>query len=257
MSDNNTRILFTDLDGTLLNDKKEITPGNQAAVNEALAAGHKVVISTGRPLDSGMIIAQRAGLVREGCYVIAFNGGQIYDIYHKKTIFGKQLPMNLAKAVFQEAVNRGLHIQSYSDTEVLVLEDSMEIKRYVKGTEMGYRVVNNLDEAVPVDPYKLLAISFDDRPKIEKFQREVVEPLAGTARSFFAVKWMCEYLGIPIENSVAAGDAENDVEMLEAAHVGAVMCNAFPGVAEHGDYVTEHDNNHDGLGEIIRKFILK
>ena len=42
MSDNNTRILFTDLDGTLLNDKKEITPGNQAAVNEALAAGHKV-----------------------------------------------------------------------------------------------------------------------------------------------------------------------------------------------------------------------
>ena len=36
MSENNTRILFTDLDGTLLNDKKEITPGNQAAVNEAL-----------------------------------------------------------------------------------------------------------------------------------------------------------------------------------------------------------------------------
>ena len=104
----------------------------------------------------------------------------------KRQSSGNQLPMNLAKAVFQEAVNRGLHIQSYSDTEVLVLEDSMEIKRYVKGTEMGYRVVKNLDEAVPVDPYKLLAISFDDRPKIEKFQREVVEPLAGTARSFFS-----------------------------------------------------------------------
>ena len=55
---------------------------------------------------------------------------------------------------------------------------------------------------------------------------------------------------------MGAGDAENDVEMLEAAHVGAVMCNAFPGVAEHGDYVTENDNNHDGLAEIIRRFIL-
>ena len=44
--------------------------------------------------------------------------------------------------------------------------------------------------------------------------------------------------------------------MLETAHVGAVMCNAFPGVADHGDYVTEHDNNHDGLAEIVRKFIL-
>ncbi len=269
----NTRILFTDLDGTLLNDKKEITPGNQAAIDEALEAGHKVVVSTGRPLASGMIIAERAGLVKEGCYIIAFNGGQIYDPFHKKTIFGKTLPRELAKSVFQEALNRGLHIQSYSDTEVLVLKDTMEIKKYVAGTELPYKVVPDLDSAFPMDPYKILAISFDDRPRIEKFQREVVDPLAGTARSFFsndaylevvpegiskgfAVRWMCQYLGVPLENSVGAGDAENDVEMLEAAHVGAVMCNAFPGVAEHGDYVTENDNNHDGLAEIIRRFIL-
>ena len=45
--------------------------------------------------------------------------------------------------------------------------------------------------------------------------------------------------------------------MLKAAHVGAVMCNAFPGIAEYGNYVTEHDNNHDGVAEIIHKFILK
>lgn len=269
----NTRILFTDLDGTLLNDKKEITQGNQQAIDEALRAGHKVVVSTGRPLASGLIVAERAGLVKEGCYIIAFNGGQIYDPYHKKTIYGKTLPKELAKSVFQEALNRGLHIQSYSDTEVLVLKDTMEVRRYVQGTELPYRVAGDLEGAFPADPYKILAISFDDRPKIERFQREVVAPLKGTARSFFsndaylevvpegiskgfAVKWMCEYLGIPLDNSVAAGDAENDVEMLETARVGAVMCNAFPGVAEHGDYVTENDNNHDGLGEIIRKFIL-
>ena len=71
-----------------------------------------------------------------------------------------------------------------------------------------------------------------------------------------AVRWMCDHLGIPIENSVSAGDAQNDIEMLQAAHVGAVMCNAFPGIQEYGDYVTEHDNNHDGVAEIIRKFIL-
>ena len=68
---------------------------------------------------------------------------------------------------------------------------------------------------------------------------------------------MCDYLQIPIENSVAAGDAQNDIAMLEAAHVGAVMCNAFPGIAEHGNYVTESDNNHDGVAEIIHRFILQ
>lgn len=68
---------------------------------------------------------------------------------------------------------------------------------------------------------------------------------------------MCQYLGILIENSVAAGDAENDIEMLKAVQIGAVMCNAFPGVREYGNYVTVNDNNHDGVGEIIHKFILK
>ena len=56
---------------------------------------------------------------------------------------------------------------------------------------------------------------------------------------------------------MAAGDAPNDVEMIRAAHVGAVMCNAYEGVAEHGDYVTERDNNHDGVAEIIERFLLK
>jgi hydroxymethylpyrimidine pyrophosphatase-like HAD family hydrolase len=55
----NRKILFTDLDGTLLNDEKQITPGNQAAIDEALAQGHVVVISTGRPLSSAKIPAQR------------------------------------------------------------------------------------------------------------------------------------------------------------------------------------------------------
>ena len=46
------RVLFTDLDGTLLNDAKEVTPGNQSAIDEALAKGHKIVVCTGRPLAS-------------------------------------------------------------------------------------------------------------------------------------------------------------------------------------------------------------
>ena len=84
----NTRILFTDLDGTLLNDKKEITPGNQEAINQALEAGHKVVISTGRPLASGLIIAERAGLVKEGCYIIALRSLPQKDDFWKNAAQG-------------------------------------------------------------------------------------------------------------------------------------------------------------------------
>ena len=254
--------------------KKEITPETQKAIDQALAAGHKIVVTTGRPLASGLTCAEKAGLVKEGCYVIAFNGGQIYDPFHKKTIYGKTIPKEIARDIFREAVKRNLYIQSYSDTHVLTLKEGPELTRYVGGTGQPYQVVKTVEEAVPQDPYKILAISLDDRPGEERFRKEVLEPMAGKINGFFsndayleivpegiskgfAVRWMCEHLDIPLENSVAAGDAENDVEMLKAAHIGAVMCNAFPGIQEYGDYVTENDNNHDGVGEIIHKFILK
>ena len=74
------KLFFTDLDGTILNTEKEISPGNRAAVAEALAAGHKVIVATGRPLSSAIRQAKRLGLGGEGCLLIAYNGGIIYDI---------------------------------------------------------------------------------------------------------------------------------------------------------------------------------
>ena len=270
-----TRILFTDLDGTLLNDAKEVTPGNQAAIDEALARGHKIVVCTGRPLASARVCASKAGLDKEGCYVICFNGGQIYDPYHDKTVYGKTFSKETAVKIIKEATKRDIHIQSYSATHILALKDREELRNYAEINRLPYKIVATAEEVVPEDPYKLIAItSEEEKAKNDLFQKEVISQYAGEVHSFFsnncyqeivptgiskgfAVRWFCEYQGVPIENSVAAGDAQNDVEMLKAAHVGAVMCNAFPGIAEYGNYVTEHDNNHDGVAEIIHKFILK
>ena len=107
-----TRILFTDLDGTLLDDNKKITPGNQDAIDEALSQGHKIVISTGRPLAGAWAQAEKLGLIKEGCYAITYNGGQIYDSYHRKTIYGKTVAKELVAPLFREAHARDLHIQT-------------------------------------------------------------------------------------------------------------------------------------------------
>lgn len=270
----NRRILFTDLDGTLLNDKKEITPGNQAAIDEALDKGHFIVISTGRPLASARVQAERLGLTKKGCYAITYNGAQIYDMYHQKTVYGKGLPRQIAKPLFDAAEKRGIHIQTYSDTHILSEHENAEIHRYSSVIGIPFEIVEDIDRSLVSDPYKLIAINYDDHDKLVEYQQNVLSAYEGTLDSFFsndsfleivptgiskgfAVQWMCEYLDVPLENSVAAGDAQNDIAMLEAAHVGAVMCNAFPGIAEHGNYVTQADNNHDGVAEIIRKFILR
>ena len=67
------RMLFMDLDGTLLNDAKQITQGNRDALNQALERGHGVIITTGRPLKSALAQAKRLGLDKPGCYTIAYN----------------------------------------------------------------------------------------------------------------------------------------------------------------------------------------
>ena len=72
-----------------------------------------------------------------------------------------------------------------------------------------------------------------------------------------SIKWMCEYLNIPLENTIAVGDAENDITMIKAAAIGAVMKNASDDIKQYGNYITEKDNNEGGVAEVIKKFMLE
>ena len=69
-------------------------------------------------------------------------------------------------------------------------------------------------------------------------------------------KQLAQRLGIPIENTVAAGDAANDLSMLRAAGVGVAMCNGTDEAKAAADAVTCRDNNHDGMAEIIEKYLV-
>ena len=90
------KIFFTDMDDTLLNSEKQVTKENMDAISEALAAGHKIVFNTGRPLSGFLPILKELGLDREGCYAIAFNGGLIYDCAAKKTLYRRTIPLEYA-----------------------------------------------------------------------------------------------------------------------------------------------------------------
>ena len=65
-----------------------------------------------------------------------------------------------------------------------------------------------------------------------------------------------EFLGIKPENTVSAGDEANDIPMLKAAHYGIAMKNASPAVLAEISLVSENDNDHDGVAEIIEKYLL-
>ena len=87
MDRKNSKILFLDLDDTLLNHNKEITEGNRTAIQEAVKAGHRIVLASGRPLLAVLPIAAELKLQGEGTYVLAYNGAEIYDCFRKKVLY--------------------------------------------------------------------------------------------------------------------------------------------------------------------------
>ena len=269
----NTRILLVDLDGTLLNDKKEITEKNRRAVDDALARGHKIVITTGRPTVSARRLSRELGLVKDGCFAIAYNGGEIYDLYREKSVYRRTIPLEYVKKVFEEAKKRGLHCQTYNDENILIEKETEEVKRYQKMTNVTAVVVPDVIEALKGrEPVKLIVMDYEDHNKLVAFEEETKEWADGKLDRIFscaaylehvapgvskgsAMSILCEKLGIPMCNTIAAGDAPNDVSMIEAAAVGVVMQNAPEDIKSCGDYVTEADNNHDGIAEVIERFM--
>ncbi|MBQ9493448.1 MAG: HAD family phosphatase [Oscillibacter sp.] len=269
-----SKILFLDLDGTLLNDRKELTDGNRTAMESAVARGHRLVIASGRPLKSVMAQAAHLGLDGPGCYAIAYNGAVIYDFTNGRQIFRRTMSPEDLYAVFDEANRRGVYIQTY-DREDVVIEahnDPEIAKRYCDRIQLAYRVIRDVRRDLSEMPVKALAIDINGQERTGALREWVRERMAGHLDSYFSDRYfleivpagvnkgqgiekLCELLNVPLKNSVAAGDEANDVDMIRTAGIGAAMSNAIPELKAVADYVTERDNNHDGVAEIIARFL--
>lgn len=268
------RMLFLDLDGTLLNDAKEITPGNRAALELALERGHDVIITTGRPLKSAMDQAHSLGMDRPGCYLIAYNGAVIYDWATEKQVFHRSLDYASVCRVFDQANAMGLHIQTYDTWKVLVETrcDDQAVRCYCKTIGMEYGVIPDVRKDLKEEPVKCLIIDYDRQEGLLQIHDWICGNMAGQVDCFFscdqylevvptgmskgeAVKMLCQTFGVEIADAVAVGDAANDLSMIEAAGIGVAMANGSDQVKAAASYVTVRDNNHDGIAEVVERFL--
>lgn len=268
------KILFLDLDGTTLTDKKEITPENLDAIERATKLGHAIVVTTGRPLISTAIQLEKLGLTKPGCYAITSNGALIYDAHKKETIFYRGVHRDCIREAFDEAYRFDLHPQTYTDRGVLCERDDEQIHYYSTSTVIPYEVADNVMDVLTKDPIKMLFIDLHDRSKLERFRDHMADWARENGIDMFfscdqyleflpeginkgsGVRFLSEFLGVPYEQTLAAGDAENDITMLEAVKTPCVMKNARPEMYAYAAYITEQDNNHSGIAEIIEKFML-
>ncbi|MBR6308152.1 MAG: Cof-type HAD-IIB family hydrolase [Lachnospiraceae bacterium] len=261
-------ILFTDMDGTLLLKDSTVSADMKAALDKAVAAGHRLVLTSGRPLPSIRERIVKLGFNYPDSYIIAFGGSLIYDLGAGKVIHSYKVPQLAIRGIEALCKEAGIYIQGYTDEEIILTAATEETDYYRQRVNMPYRIVECLADYLTEGSSKLQIIHLTDHEKLEALRAKIVAQYGEYVDTFFsspryleilpkgvskgvAVKFMTEYLSVPVSHTFAAGDEDNDISMLKVAGHGVAMANASEEVKAAADIVTVNDNNHDGLLEIL------
>ncbi len=267
------KLLFADMDDTLLSSDKTISKKNLEAVKALVGAGYGFVMCTGRPLYSCRVLADEYSLTGENYYIASYNGGQIVDTADMKELVHEGVSYDVVKTLFAEAPKRGLNVQTYNDDCILVEQDSEYIKWYSTRIRMPYRVVEDVMSALEAEPLKCIVAHLTDHDALVDFQKEVGPKLSKVTENLFsnpvllefgskkagkgrALENLCEILGVDRADTVAVGDEANDIDMIKKAGVGIAMINGTEDTKRAADVITEKDNNNDAIAQIIERYFL-
>lgn len=270
----NKKILFSDLDGTLLTSDKKISKGNREAIQKMLKQGHYFVIATGRAVSSGRAVAKELGLTMPGCYMVAFNGAVLYDCAADRILMKRSLPIEHVLDLFEKANEAGIYVQTYTSTDVITQKHTKELDYYIKNSKMKYKLTDKIYDVLQEEPQKVMLISLEGREKLEQFRKDNLAWEKGKCNSFFscdeyleycpigtdkgdAISYICHILDVPYENTIAVGDEANDISMIKMARLGVAVANARPEVKKVANYVTQNDFEHNAVAEVIEHFILE
>ena len=271
------KLLFTDLDDTLLNNQSQVSPESKAFLDEFLAAGNRLILSSGRPLTSVLEVKEQAGLDQAGILISSSNGTLVYDCDNHHIIMKRSLPLSYVSYLQEQAKALSLHIHTYREENgksdaIISPADNEEIRYYRRRVHLPLMISENLCDPLTEGPCKLLAISLHNPEKLETFRRNISDWAENKIQTIYSnkqylelfdqnagkgssLRFLCDYLHVPVSDTYAAGDADNDISMLEAAGCGIAMKNATDKVKAHADVVTDLDNDQNGLADMMRKLL--
>lgn len=271
MRDKDTKILVLDIDGTLTNSQKEITPQTKAGIINIMERGHKVILASGRPTPGMRRYAEELELEKYGGYLLSFNGGRIINCRTGEIVYQKILPSNVIAGLYKFAVKHDLGIVTYLGDNIIVgtrMDEYIELESRIN--TMPCKKVQNFPQYKEYSLNKCLMTAPPEKAQqYEKQLQEMYGDVLSIYRSepFFieimpknvdkarSLDRMLETVGLTRENTICCGDGFNDMTMIQYAGVGVAMANAQEEVKKSADFITK-SNDEDGIVTVIDKFIL-
>ena len=264
-------ILFTDMDGTLLLQDSTVSENMKNTLDRAIDSGHRLVLTSGRPLGSIQERIVKLGFNYADSYVIAFGGALIYDCKDGEALRSIRISSDAVRKITALCEKHGIHVQGYSDTEIVGTSEDEELSYYMSRVHIPFVKVPDIADYLTEGSYKLQIIHLTDHEKLVALKEEINEIAGDDVDTFFssprylevlpkgvskgeAVTYLASYLSMPMSHVFAVGDEDNDISMLKAAGHGVAVANASAEVKAAADIVTKNDNNHDGLLEILNKY---
>jgi len=118
------KVLALDLDGTLTNSEKKITPNTKETLQRAMEDGVTVVLASGRPLVGIKPLAKELELSKYSGYILAYNGGQIIDCHTGKEVYQKVLNVERIASIYEVAKQFGVSMLTYDGEDIITEDDT-------------------------------------------------------------------------------------------------------------------------------------
>jgi Cof subfamily protein (haloacid dehalogenase superfamily) len=272
-------MLFTDIDGTLLNSRSEITDANIQAAGKAIAAGKQIVLCSGRSWRSMAHFEEPLGINNTGQYGVSFNGGIVYghispDNESRNILSKTLLPNALGLQVTTRLKELGADIVIYAGEECYAEnKGSAESNRqyaYRVSSKIPIRFVDDYSE-IKDDYIKILALG--ELPELQTLHQVLAPEFGGRVYTIFScptllefgppqahkgkgVKFLAEHLHIPLSEVIAMGDEGNDLTMLKTAGLGIAVANAIPEAKAAAKIVSPYSNDEDAFARVIEEYLL-
>lgn len=273
------KIIALDIDGTLFDSTKKITPKTHDVLLKAQEKGAVLVLASGRPTAGLTAIAKSLEMEKHHGLLVCFNGAKVVDVQTGETLFNQALTVEEGKAVL-EHIKKFDVVPMIDKDEYMYVPDVFNNTIFYKGEDFNvmkyesrsnnYILCEKPDLAAFVDFPLNKILTFGQPEYLQEHYKELAEPFPQLSSMFTsdfyyeftspgidktkALKTVFDKLGYSNEDMIAFGDAQNDKSMVEFAKIGVAMGNATDELKAIADYVTL-SNDEDGIAAALYHFM--
>lgn len=266
------KLVAIDIDGTLLDSNRNISERVKQRLMEANKQGTYIVLCTGRPLPGVKEQLNELELFGENDYVITYNGSLVQATKSKEIISKHTLSYENFLEIEEMSRKVGAHLHTIDDQAIYTA--NRDIGKYTvheaflvdmplkfrtleeMSPNLNYIKMMMIDEPEILDAaIEKIPQSFKEKYTTVKSTEFYYEILNKNASKGIALNELAAYLGIAPDETMAIGDNENDLSMIEAAGLGVAMGNATENIKKAANAHTS-SNDEDGVALAIENFVL-